>query len=133
MSPATLALYKVAISESGRFGPAADAFWEHAPKRAIDKVRETLAEAQSRNGIRVHDLDLAARQFIEMLRGDLHLQILFGLRSYPDASEIQRRAQSVVELFLRGIAAQSTSPHTDRSAIEREDVPAAPESKRSVG
>lgn len=119
MSPTALALYRVAISESGRFGPAADAFWDYAPKRAIDKVRETLAEAQNRNGIRVQDLDLAARQFIEMLRGDLHLQILFGLRSYPDASEIQRHAQSAVEMFLRGLSAQSTSRLNPPLAIGR--------------
>ena len=102
LSPSVQALYRVAISESGHFAAAADAFWECAPKRAIEKVRETLEEAQKREGVRVHDLELAARQFIVMLRGDLH-----GLRSYPDVAEIERRAQSVVEMFLRRISAQS--------------------------
>lgn len=113
MSPSALALYKVAVSESGRFSAAADAFWEYAPKRAIEKVRATLEEAENREAVRIQDLDLAARQFIAMLRGDLHLEILFGLRSYPDASEIQRRAQSVVEVFLRGVTAQPRSPRED--------------------
>jgi hypothetical protein len=112
MSPSVLALYKVAVSELGRFSAAADAFREDVPRRAIEKVRETLEEAQNREGVRVQDLELAARQFIAMLRGDLHLQILFGLRSEPDAAEIQRRAQSVVEMFLRGVSVRSRSPQT---------------------
>jgi hypothetical protein len=113
-SPSALALYKVAISESGHFGSAAHAYWEYAPKRAIEKVRETLEEAQTREGLRVQDLDLAARQFVALLRGDLHLQILFQGR--PDAVDIQRRAQSVVDMFLRGVSPQSRSPATDLSA-----------------
>lgn len=116
IAPSELAMYKVAISESGRFGAAADAYWEYAPKRAIEKVRETLEEAENREAVRVQDLDLAARQFIAMLRGNLHMEILFGLRSYPDAYDIQRRTQSVVEMFLRGVSARSRSPGEDARA-----------------
>ena len=89
---------------------------EYAPKRAIEKVRETLEKAENREAVRVQDLDLAARQFIAMLRGNLHMEILFGLRSYPDAYDIQRRTQSVVEMFLRGISARSRSPGEDARA-----------------
>jgi hypothetical protein len=37
-----------------------------------------------------------------MLRGDIHLQILFGLRQRPDVTEIQARVTSAVDLILNG-------------------------------
>jgi hypothetical protein len=105
MSPAGLGLYKVAVSESSRFGEAANAYWEYAPRRAVETVRKVLEKAQLRGEIEVDDPLVAARQFVAMLRGDLHLQILFGLRHSPDASEMYVRVISAVDVLLNGTLA----------------------------
>lgn len=105
MSRSTLALYKFAVSESNRFGAAANAYWEHAPQRAIETVRKVLQQAKLRGEINIDDPAVAARQFVAMLRGDMHLEILFGSRNCPDATEMLVRVKSAVDLLLNGAPA----------------------------
>lgn len=105
MSRSSVALYKLAVSESSRFGAAANAYWEEAPRRAIDAVLKVLQQAQQRGDIELDDPDAAARQFVAMLRGDMHLEILFGLRPSPGLTEIHIRVKSAVDLLLHGARA----------------------------
>lgn len=102
MSRSAVGLYKLAVSEPSRFGEAANAYWEEAPQRAIEAVHKVLQQAQQRGEVDVHDPALAARQFVAMLRGDIHLEILFGLRKCPGSTEIHTRVKSAVDLLLCG-------------------------------
>ena len=97
----------VAVSESSRFPAAAEAYWECAPQRAIETVSKVLQKAQLRGEVDIDDPAVAARQFVAMLRGDVHLEILFGLRSGPDATEIQNRVTSAVDVLLNGALASA--------------------------
>jgi hypothetical protein len=114
MSRSSVALYKLAVSESSRFSEAAHAYWEEAPKRAMDAVLEVLRRAQLRGEIDIDDPDAVARQFVAMLRGDLHLEILFGLRQCPGSAETHIRVKSAVDLLLGGARA---SDRTDSPVI----------------
>lgn len=111
-SRSAVGLYKLAVSESSRFGAAANAYWEEAPQRAIEAVREVLQQAHQRGEVTVHDPALAARQFVAMLRGDIHLEILFGSRKCPGSTEIHTRVESAVDLLLCGAMA------ADRSSLQ---------------
>jgi hypothetical protein len=115
MSRSGLGLYKVAISESSRFEAAAEAYWEYAPERAIEAVAEVLKRAQNRGEIGIQNPSDTARQFFALLRGDIHLQMLFGLRQRPDPTEIHSRVISAVDLLLNGALATnnrfSSRPH----------------------
>ena len=102
MSSSAISLYKAAVSDSNRFKDAAAAYWTFGPQRAIDHVCEVLEDAKRRGEVNVHDCALAARQFVAMLRGDLLLKIVFGLRASPNPVEIHVHARSVVAMFLRG-------------------------------
>lgn len=104
-SRSSVALYKLAVSESSRFGAAANAYWEEAPQRAIEAVRQVLQQAQLRGEIDIPDPAVAARQFVAMLRGDIHLEILFGLRKCPGPTEVHARVRSAVDLLLHGAVA----------------------------
>jgi AefR-like transcriptional repressor, C-terminal domain len=102
LSRSGLGLYRVAVSESSRFVAAANAYWEYAPQRAIETIRVVLQQAKLRGEVDVDDPAVAARQFYAMLRGDIHLEMLFGLRSPPDAIEIHARVTSAVDVLLNG-------------------------------
>ena len=115
MSRSSVALYKLAVSESSRFGAAANAYWEEAPKRAIDAVLEVLQQAQLRGEIQIDNASAAARHFVAMLRGDLHLEILFGLRQCPGATETHIRVKSAVDLLLYGATAAASLPISAKS------------------
>lgn len=109
MSRSALGLYKVAVSEASRFGDAATAYWTYGPRRAVATVRKALHEANLRGEINLDDPSVAARQFVAMLRGDIHLEILLGLRGSPDPTEVNARVASAVDLLLNGTATLSTS------------------------
>lgn len=102
LSDSVVALYKVVISESSRFGEAADAYRTSGPKRAIASIEELLVEAKRRGEIDVDDCEMAARQFGEMLRGEYLSQIIFGIRKTPNPLEIHTHVRSVVRVFLQG-------------------------------
>ena len=102
VSSSAIALYKAGVSESGRFTGAADAVWPFGPDRAVDRIREVLDDARRRGEIKIADCAAAARQFLAMLRGDLHLEVVFGLRAWPNAKDIHVHFMSVVAGFLRG-------------------------------
>jgi hypothetical protein len=133
MSRSALGLHKASISESGRFGAATNAYWECGlPQRSIEAVRKVLQQAQLRGEIDIDDPAVAARQFVAMLRGDIHLEILFGLRNCPDATEIHVRVKSVVDLLMDGAVATNLSalkPTPPRRCIDasRPDIHRHPE------
>lgn len=126
MSRSGLALYKVAISESRRFGAAAEAYWECAPERAIAAVRRVLEQARLRGEIDIEEPADTARQFFAMLRGDVHLQMLFGLRNRPDLTEIHARVTSAVDLLLNGALATPSQYSYAQVASRHQGVQAPP-------
>lgn len=101
-SSLAVSLYRTTVSESDRFKEAADAFWTFGPYQAIDRIRELLDGAQLRGELQLDDTLGAARQFLAMLRGDLYLHLVFGMRGAPEAREIRAHVASVAKVFLRG-------------------------------
>ena len=53
--------------------------------------------------IQVDDCLRVAGHFVGMIRGNLHLQVVLGLRPAPSDEEAQLVVASVVEVFLNGI------------------------------
>jgi hypothetical protein len=102
MSRSAISLYKAAVSDSDRFKDAAAAYWTFGPQRAIDRICEVLEDAKRRGEVDVDDCPRAARQFVAMLRGDMLLEIVFGLRASPGPVELHFHVGSVVQALLRG-------------------------------
>ena len=102
MSPAAISLYKAAISESLRFKSAADAFLTLGPRRAVDRICELLELANDRGEVEIDDCANAASQFVSMLQGNMHQELIFGLRDSPSPAEVHFHVLSAVTVFLRG-------------------------------
>jgi transcriptional repressor AefR-like protein len=111
-SPVALGVYRVAVSEAFHFPTASEAFFEIGPTRIVESVVELLSSAQQRGEIRCADLHICAKQFIAMLRGNLHLEIILGCRETPDADAIKDRVDSVVDVFLHGMRSSSSDWNT---------------------
>jgi hypothetical protein len=82
---------------------------KYGPQRAIETVRKALQQAQLRGEVDIDEPAVVARQFVAMLRGDIHLGVLFGLRNCPDATEIHVHVKTVVDLLLNGAVAADLS------------------------
>jgi len=106
-SRAAISLHRLAVSDAFVFRDAADTCWTLGPEQTIEHLRSLMEQAQRRGEIRVGDCTLAARQFLSMLRGDVHLQILFvyGSAKAPTRAAIDLHVKSVVTVFLRGAGA----------------------------
>lgn len=102
MSPMTLALYRTIVAEGTRFPELAKAFFEGGPGRAAARLAVVLDEFQSRGDIDVEDSGRAAEHFIGMLRDDLHLRVVLGLRPAPNAAEIDLSVRQATTIFLNG-------------------------------
>lgn len=106
-----LGVYRAIVTEARRFPQLVRSIYERGPGRAARELKDVLDAAKARGEIRNVDTAMAADQFVGMMRDNLHLQIVLGLRDPPDDREIRQRANAAVELFLAGIAAEGDGRH----------------------
>lgn len=109
LSPALIGIYRIVVTEHARFPALVRRFYEQGPGRASARLAEILAEARNRGQIAAEDCDRAADQFFGMVRGNLHLQVVLGLRPVPDPPAIRALVACAVDTFLDGIRANRAS------------------------
>jgi hypothetical protein len=102
MTPETLALYRVIVAEGARFPELSQVFFESGPGRAAARLATVLDEFRERGEIKIKDTTRAAEHFIGMLRDDLHLKTVLGLRPPPGPAEIEASVRQATGIFLNG-------------------------------
>jgi AcrR family transcriptional regulator len=110
LTPASLALYRVVISESTRCPELGQAVFEAGPARAAERLAVYLRRQTEWGALAVPDPGLAARQFLEMVKGDLHFRALLGSGPPPSIEEIDACVRAATRVFLGGTA-RHRSPH----------------------
>jgi len=105
MLPETLRLYRTITAEGVRFPHLAQVFFENGPARASRSLARTLEKNQVTWGLRVQGYERAAEHFFGMIRDDIHLKVVLGLRPPPERDEIRSRVASVADLFVNGCCA----------------------------
>ncbi|MBR1146770.1 TetR/AcrR family transcriptional regulator [Bradyrhizobium sp. AUGA SZCCT0431] len=103
MSPTLIGIYRIAVTEANRFPDLVKSFYEQGPGRATSRLAEVLEAANKRGEIRTDDCSRMAGHFVGMIRDNLHLQVVLGLRAAPSDREIQAAVGSAVEVFLNGV------------------------------
>jgi AcrR family transcriptional regulator len=109
MSPTLIGIYRMAVTEANRFPDLVRLFYEQGPGRATSQLAEVLEIAKERGDIQAEDCLRLAGHFVGMIRDNLHLQVILGLRSPPSDKEMRVAVASAVELFLNGVR-----PHSDK-------------------
>jgi hypothetical protein len=104
MDPSILQLGRTAVIEAERFPRATRVYSERLVKPAIATLTRILQDASDRGDIKVQSCQRAASEFIAMLRGNMHLEVVMELREPPCAAEVDARVKAVVSGFLRGVA-----------------------------
>jgi AcrR family transcriptional regulator len=99
-----IALQRLILADGEKFPEIVETFYH----KAIRRTEHTLAnwlKAQSERGlIKVDDAEAAAGMLLGMLVFQPQRAVLFGHAPPPDRAELERRAETVAELFLRGCA-----------------------------
>lgn len=103
LRPRVLAIFRVVIAETPRFPDLGRIFYASGPQLALSGVARYLEQARRQGLIATDDPQLAAHQFLGMLRGDLHLRGLLGIQE-TGAAQVQGIADQAVAAFLRAYA-----------------------------
>lgn len=104
LEPGSIALFRVAAADSGRFPELGRRVFAAGPQVAAARLGDYLAGAKRRRELKVRDPALAARIFLEMSTGDLHKRALFGVPPVPSSAEIEAVVEAAVAIFLSGCA-----------------------------
>jgi AcrR family transcriptional regulator len=102
MDQAGLALYRVVIGEAQQVPELAAAVYRAGPAVAAERLAVHLKRWKVEGRLRLSNPDLAAQQFLEMIKGDLHFRALLRLGPPPSREDIEICVASAVRLFLEG-------------------------------
>jgi TetR/AcrR family transcriptional repressor of mexJK operon len=98
----SLAIHRLVIAESVRFPELGRAFYENGPMAG----RRNLATWMARQpGLTVPEPEIAAEQFLGLLRAGLYLRATLGLEPRPDDTAIETVVTAAVRTFLRAYGA----------------------------
>ena len=68
-------------------------FWEAGPQRIHDAVAECCATTSSAGELAIADVPRAASQFLCLVKGELHAQLVFGCCDASPAHEVEAQLE----------------------------------------
>jgi AcrR family transcriptional regulator len=102
MSPEALQLYRTVVGEGSRFPDLAEVFFDAGPGRTSANLARVLEQRGREWGIEAGDPKRLAEHFLGMIRDDLHLRVVLGLRPPPTPAEARAAVESAVRMFVNG-------------------------------
>lgn len=104
--PRSIQSVRTVIAIAEKFPKVGEEFYRDGPERGLDYLR-TYLEAQVTAGrLHIGDCAMAARQLQILFHAGVINELLYGVRSAPDETEIARVVDEAVETFLARYGAQ---------------------------
>ena len=98
--PRKLAFFHALLRESAQFPELARLMVESGPRADASRLAGLMEEARRRDLLDIADANLAARQFLSLVRGDLPMENFLGLPA-PTEAEISKTIEGGLDFFLR--------------------------------
>jgi AcrR family transcriptional regulator len=105
MDPRTIALYRLIIAEGTRMPGLAEAFLDNGPRRAASGLAQLLNRHRDAGALKISRPGEAAEHFMGMLRDDVYLEVVLGVRPPLTERAWKLRVTQVVDIFLDGTRA----------------------------
>ena len=102
LDPETLAVYRLVVSECGRFPEIGRTFFQDAVNRTTTYVAEWLERRCQAGQIKLNDPRMAAGMLRGMMAQDPERSVLLCQANAPDSRQIAQRARECARLFLEG-------------------------------
>jgi AcrR family transcriptional regulator len=93
-------IYRMVISEAGKFPELARAFFDAGPSRAIGFLSARLSDWTARGMLEVADPDFAAEQFFTLCQTRIVMRKKLHLLGEPTEDEIAHVVDEAVRMFL---------------------------------
>jgi AcrR family transcriptional regulator len=95
-------LYRSILTEAARFPDTCRCVFESGPAQVNAALAEVLAHYEARGDVAFTNRELAAEQFIAMLRTERMLAASLGIEPQPNKAVIRRHVANAVTTFLDG-------------------------------
>jgi AcrR family transcriptional regulator len=97
-----IALQRLILADSEKFPEIAETFYHKAIRRTEHTLANWLQAQHERGLIRIDDAEATAGMLLGMLVFQPQRAVLYGHAPPPDREHLERRADAVAVLFLRG-------------------------------
>jgi TetR/AcrR family transcriptional repressor of mexJK operon len=101
LEPTTQAIYRVVVAESGRFPELGAAFYDSGPAQFLLFFSAWLGAQMQSGRLRAADPEVAADQFIALIRSGIYMRASVGLPVKQDEATVQQHVANAVDTFLR--------------------------------
>ncbi|NPD66370.1 TetR/AcrR family transcriptional regulator [Lichenicola cladoniae] len=100
LSPGSLVLYRIVVSEAGKFPQLAQIYWTNGPERAIAQMSAWLAQQMQAGRLREVDPAFAAEQFFALCQTRYGMKRRLQLILEISAEDVEMVVAGAVRLFL---------------------------------
>ena len=104
LDPAGCRMFRTLIAESQRFPELAQRFFERGPQRVRQVLGNYLRLQQDAGRIDCADPEMAASQFLELVKGPPHARVMLSVEPFPPGFDPAQHVAGAVRLFLYGCA-----------------------------
>jgi TetR/AcrR family transcriptional repressor of mexJK operon len=101
--PGALDVFRVILAESPKFPELGDLFWKAGPEHVKRYLSRYLEKLDRDGTLSVPDPDLAALQFVGMVKWPIDIPLMFGIGEPPGEVELNRTIDQAVATFLDGL------------------------------
>ena len=103
-SKEALAVHKICSFESKSYPQLSELFYQAGPKRITHQIAELLKTFDQKKILSIENTWFAALQFLNMMKGELWMQVEFNVKDKVSALEVDEYLTASVAFFLRGYA-----------------------------
>ncbi|WP_051748459.1 TetR/AcrR family transcriptional regulator [Nevskia soli] len=107
LDPAGCRLLRTLIAESQRFPELALQYFERGPQRVRRTLGDYLRLQREAGRIDCADPDMAASQFLELVKGPPHARMMLSVPPFGPGFDPEQHVAGAVRLFLYGCARRS--------------------------
>lgn len=93
-------VFRICVAESDRFPGLGHEFYHSGPLLIRARVAEYLQKSVNRGALSIGDIDLAAEQFLQLCKADLHERLIFGMAQSIAPKDRKRIIDGAVDMFL---------------------------------
>ena len=94
-------VFRICVAESDRFPELGHQFYQSGPRLIRDRLADYLRQAVVRGALRIDDIDLAAEQFLQLCKADLHERLIFNMAEGSSPADRRRVVDGAVTMFMR--------------------------------
>jgi AcrR family transcriptional regulator len=95
-----LNVFRICVAERDRFPGLGEDFYRSGPSLIRARLAGFLAHAAARGVLAIDDPDLAAEQFLQLCKADLHERLIFGVATTTSPDARRRVVEAAVEMFM---------------------------------